>query len=281
MRTHEFKVRASSIAEFFDCPQRWAAKYLMGERTPASAASIIGTAVHRSTAEFDASRLDKNPTRWLSVDDTADIIVETIKDPGEEVQWDGMAVNKAVEIGIGCHMRYCAFIAPVQFYTEVELPLSQQDISISVDSGDQVIITLTGTLDRIRELATEYRAEDGTPQVDVRYGISDVKTGARAISQSASRHKAQLAVYEVLAEYSKELKITLPGQIIALQTSSKFDAELKEVTRPRDALVGTKEQRGLLQHMAQMLVTGDFYGNASSFLCSERYCPAHSWCLFR
>ena len=280
MREHKFRVRASSIAEFFDCPQRWAAKYLMGERTPASAAALIGTAVHRSTAEYDASRLE-DPARWLSVDDTADVIVETLKDPGEDVEWGGMPLAKAVSIGVGCHVRYCSDVAPTQFYSDVELPLSHQDIEIWQDSGDLVVITLTGTLDRIREDAIEYYADDGTPQIDVKYGISDVKTGARAISQSASRHKAQLAVYEVLAEHSKELKITLPGQIIALQTSSNFAAELKEVERPRDALVGTKEQKGLLQHMAQMLVSGDFYGNASSFLCSERYCPAHSWCLFR
>lgn len=276
----EFRVRASSIAEFFDCPQRWAAKHLMGERMPAAAATIIGTAVHRSTAEYDASRLE-DPSRWLSIDDTADVIVETLKNPDQEVAWGGMPFNKAVSIGVGCHVRYCTDIAPHQFYRDVEFKLQEQAIEVPIDHGPPVTIILTGTLDRIREDAQEYRADDGTPAINVQYGIADVKTGGRACSQSPSRHKAQLAVYEVLAEHSSDIKITLPGQIIALQTSANFAAELKEVENPRRALVGTPQQKGLMHHMANMLVSGDFYGNASSFLCSEKYCPAYDWCMFR
>ena len=277
---HFLRARASGIAEFADCPERWAAKTLRGEHTPAGIPAAIGTAVHRSTAEFDASRLESE-ARWLSIDDTADIIVESLKDPDLEVVWGGMPMHKAVAIGIGVHVRYCNEIAPLQMYTQVELTLKEKPVLITLENGDEVEITLTGTLDRIREDANEYYRDDGTPAFNVRYGITDVKSGGRAISQPASRHKAQLGVYELLAEETLGSLMTLPGQICALQTSSNFQAELKEVENCRDVLVGNAHQKGLLYHMASMFVSGDFFGNASSWLCSEKFCPAYDYCMFR
>ena len=277
----DFTIRASSIAELVDCPQRWAAKYLMGERLPATAPAIIGTAVHKSTAEYDRSRLDKNEARWLSCDDTAEIVEEVLRDPPEEVNWGGVTKEKAKAIGIGCHSRYCFDVAPLQFYTHVEATLTEMPIEIDLADGRTVTITLTGTLDRVRELAEEYEAPDGTPQFNVSYGIADVKTGGRALSQSPSRHKAQLGVYELLAEHSLDTRISLPGQILALQTSANYEAAIKEVENCTAALLGNEYQKGLLHHAANMLASGDFYGNASSFLCSEKYCPAYDWCLFR
>lgn len=282
----KFYVRASSVAEFFDCPARWAARNLFGQRRPATAPAAIGTAVHRSTAEYDKSRLDENPARWLSIDDTADAVVETLKDPGYEVDWTGSDIkfDKAVKIGLGCHTRYCNDIAPFSNYSEVEFELAELELRITIDDGRIVTLGLTGTLDRLREEVEEYRLEDGTPMFRVDHGISDVKTGARAISQPASRHKAQIAVYELLAEVSvpEVNEIRLPGEIIALQTSSSsYGAATKHLTNTREALVGRPGEKGLMHHMAQMLASGDFYGNASSFLCSERYCPAWSGCVFR
>jgi hypothetical protein len=277
----EFHIRASGLWEWADCPQRAYIKQIEGVRLPTTPPAIIGTAVHKSTAEFDRSRLDKNEAHWLSCDDTAEIVEEVLSNPQEEVNWGGVTKETAKAIGIGCHSRYCFDVAPLQFYTHVEETLTEMPIDIGIADGRVVRLTLTGTLDRVREIATEFALPDGTPQFDVSYGIADVKTGARAVSQPGGRHKAQLGVYELLAEHTLDIKMTLPGQILALQTSSNYEAEVKEVPNCAAALVGNEHQKGLLHHIASMLASGDFYGNANSFMCSEKYCPAWDWCLFR
>ena len=276
-----FHIRASGLWEWLDCPQRAYLKQIEGVRLPSTAPAVIGTAVHASTAEFDRSRLDSNEARWLSCDDTAEIVEEVLRNQKEEVNWGGVTKEKAMAIGIGCHSRYCFDVAPLQFYTHVEATLTEMPIDIEINDGRTVTLTLTGTLDRVREIASEYSAEDGTPRFSIDYGISDVKTGARAVSQPASRHKAQLGVYELLAAHSLDIKLTLPGQILALQTSANYEAAIKEIPNCAGALVGNEHQKGLLHHIASMLASGDFYGNANSFMCSEKYCPAYDWCLFR
>jgi len=277
----DFHIRASGLWEWLDCPQRAYIKQVEGVRLPSTPPAAIGTAVHASTAEFDRSRLDKNEARWLSCDDTAEIVEEVLRDQQEEVNWGGVTKERAKAIGIGCHSRYCFDVAPLQFYTHVEESLTEMPIEIDLADGRVVTLRLTGTLDRIREVAEEYEAPDGTPQFNVAYGISDVKTGARAVSQPASRHKAQLGVYELLATNTLDIKLTLPGQILALQTSANYNAAIKEVENCAGALVGNEYQKGLLHHIASMLASGDFYGNANSFMCTEKYCPAYEWCLFR
>ena len=259
------RVRASSVAAFFDCPLRWATIHLEGKYLPASSAARIGTAVHRSTAAFDEAKLaGEQPT----IEDTADVVLETILDPDEEVDWGGMPEKKAIEIGIGCHTKYCGQIGRYSTYSHVEQTLDAMAITIPVLGEDPVELVLTGTLDRVK-------AESG------KHGICDVKTGARAATVSPGRHKAQLGVYELLAENQLGIEIELPAEIIGLQTSSKYDAAVHSVPGARDALVGDGESPGLLTYMADMIARETFYGNASSFLCSEKYCPNWGSCKFR
>lgn len=278
-----FRVRASSIASFFDCPARWAATHLEGMRLPARAPTIIGTAVHASTAVFDASRLSENKATWLSADDAAEVLESTLKNPDQEVIWDGVTMDKAMRVGLGVHTRYCNEIAPGQIYVAVEETLNELVIDVPCNPSDPeetLEITLTGTLDRIREEAVQGATTTNRLPI-YGYGIADVKTGARACSTATGKHKAQIGVYELLAEASGDRPITLPGQLIQLQTSSNYAAALEPVHGSRLALLGVDSRVGLLEHMARMLKTGDFYGNASSFLCTEKYCANYQNCLFR
>jgi len=278
-----FNVRASSIAMFFDCPSRWAAVHIDGLRTPARAPTIIGTAVHASTAAFDKSRLDStNEQAWITANDAADVLEQILRDPQEEVEWDGVSLDKAMKVGLGVHTRYCNEIAPQQTYVAVEHTCDEMEINVPCnprDPDETVTIVLTGSLDRIREDASEY-TKDGVPHVQHLLGISDVKTGARACSQSVGKHKAQIGTYELLASEAS-YNINMPGEIIQLQTSTNYQAKLEPVHGARIALLGDEYNTGLLQHMARMLVTGDFFGNATSFLCSEKYCAAYDSCFFR
>lgn len=272
-------IRASAIWEALDCPLRFAAKHLEGMRLPATGAARIGTAVHRSTAAYDESRL--KGYEYLSIEDSADLVVETIRNPDEEVDWMGLSERQAIEIGVGCHTRYCSEIGTHMEYTAVEYPLNELVIDVPVDVDRTVQITLTGTLDRVRMEAQEEYNNEGIPLALIRHGVVDVKTGARAATQSPSRHKAQLGVYELLAENTLDIEINLPAEIIALQTSKHYDVALHEVSDARLALLGTPSDPGLLSFVADMIDRERFFGNASSVLCNEKYCPIWEKCKFR
>ena len=279
----DFRVRASGLAMFFDCPSRWAAVTLDGKRTPSGVPSLIGTGVHGSTAAFDSSRLNSNEQTWISADDAADVLEQTLKNPTEEVDWTGWRLDKAMTVGLGVHTRYCNEIAPLKDYVAVEQTLQELVVNVPCNAHDPeetLSIELTGTLDRVYEEATEYRDEQDIPLYHHAFGIADVKTGARACSMSVGKHKAQIGVYELLAEHNGH-HITLPGEIIQLQTSSNYQAAVEPLYGARIALLGFEGRTGLLEHMARMLKTGDFFGNASSFLCTEKYCANYTDCMFR
>jgi hypothetical protein len=68
-------VRASSLAELFDCPARWEAKHLLRMRMPSSGAARLGTAIHAGTALFDQARLDGNP---LTPSEAAGALIDAV-----------------------------------------------------------------------------------------------------------------------------------------------------------------------------------------------------------
>lgn len=263
----KFKVRASSVAEFFDCPERWAAKHLDGKTFPSSAPAAIGTAVHAGTAVYDEERLQGH---HVTPNDAADIVEELIRNPKEEVDWGGLPLRKALQAGIGAHTRYCEDIAPRLKIIEVERALNPLEVTIPIDEDRGVFVTieLTGTLDRILQFGNQF-------------GVGDIKTGARVCSQSVGKHKAQMGVYELLAENSLLYSITAPAQIIKLQTSTNYQVALDQVHDARTALLGNEYRAGWLVHMARMLMSGDFYGNPGSQLCLNRFCPQWEHCLWR
>jgi RecB family exonuclease len=226
---------------------------------------VIGTAVHKSTAVFDSSRLDKNKARWLTADDAAEALMQHIKDPGEEVDWDGLSIEKAATRALGVHTRYCHEVAPTHTYQLVEARLDE----LAIDWEELGIqIRLTGTLDR-------------SFITDAKVGIADLKTGQLACSQNTGKHKAQLGAYELLAQEKLGIIIEQPGELIQLQTSSNYRVAVQPVHNARIALLGDDNNVGMLTHLARALKTGDFWGNPSSWLCSEKYCGAWNRCIYR
>ncbi len=258
-------IRASSLAELFDCPARWEAKHLLGMKSPSSGAAQLGTAVHASTAMFDESRLPGGSP--LSIDDCAGALVDAIHNPEYDVDWEDANPKDAEKIGLALHSRYCTDIAPMQDYVGVEVACERLEIT---DLG----IALTGTTDRIR------RIEDG------RLGITDLKTGARAVGSDGravtAGHAPQLGVYTLLAEDAVKQSLSAPAQIIGLQTSkTNQKVGVGEVENPLKILLGDEESPGLLTHASNLIHSGSFYGNSKSMLCSPRYCPRFSTCKYR
>lgn len=260
-------IRASSLWELFDCAHRWEAKHIMGIKRASSGAAALGTAIHKSTAVFDTARADGRP---ITIDDATGALIDTLRDPGYEVNWQGTNKREQERIGISLHTKYCATISPKYEYSSVEMKLDPLDIDV-----DGYVIRLTGTMDRGRVA----RSTGGL-------GIKDVKSGGRIIDPVTGRAKAgshipQLGVYELLAEHTLGMPIAEPAGIIGLQTTKHTPVGECEVPGAKALLLGTPEEPGYIAMAANILKTGSFTPNTASSLCSEKWCPRWAICSFR
>lgn len=259
-------IRASALSTLFDCPARFEARHIRGLTLPRTGKAQLGTAVHASTAAYDSSTLEG---RGITVEEAAAAAVDAIHKPEEAVAWDDdLPATDAEKIALALHRRYCAEIAPKQDYAAVEVKCERLEIA---DLG----LALTGTTDRVR------RTDSG-------FGIADLKTGKQAVradgTVDTSRHAMQLGVYELLAENASGIPITEPAQIVGMQTGKTDKAQrvaTADVHTARELLVGTQDQPGMLEHAATIIKSGAFYGNPSSPLCHERYCPIFKTCNYR
>lgn len=259
-------IRASGLAEWLDCPARAEAKQLLGRKMPSTGRAILGKAIHKSTAAFDRSALNRE---GLTADETAAAAVDVIHKPDEDVQWDeDEKPEDAEKIAVALHTRYCGEIAPNQDYAAVEVECERLEIT---DLG----ITLTGTTDRVR------KTTDG-------YAISDLKTGKQAVGTDGKAKTQgaayQLGVYELLAERASGLPITGPAQIVGMNTGKTERGQrigTGEVVGVREVLVGDHNSPGVLEAIAHMINAGNFIGNPRSMQCGPRYCPVFNTCKFR
>lgn len=220
--------------------------------------------MHASTAAFDTSTINGE---GLTIDDTAAVAVDSITQPEADVDWRGSSTDKAIEVAIKVHSKYCREIAPSQRYELVEHTLR----SLDIDMDDGIVFRLTGTLDRIRLDRYDRR------------GVADVKTGARAVDYDGNvivdKHLPQLGEYELLAE--TELgPMDLPPAIIGLQTGGRGQVGIGEIKGARTALVGDEDRPGLLHFVKQYFKSGLFPPNPGSFMCSPKYCPHYHQCPY-
>ena len=261
-----FTIRASSLAELFDCPARWEAKHLLRMSLPMGGAAALGKAVHASTAVFDRSTI---LGVGITPDEAAAAAVDAIHKPDEDVAWDDdWQPASAESVALALHHRYCRDIAPQQTYRAVEVQCDRLEIS-------DLDLALTGSVDRLRE------TEDGA-------GIVDLKTCKTAVSADGvvqtKGHAYQMGVYELLAEAASGIAITAPAQIVAMQTG-KTERAQRIATAPivgaRGVLLGDIEQPGLLHTASNLLRSGAFFGNPKSMTCHKAYCPRFDKCSFR
>lgn len=257
-------IRASSISDFLDCAARAEAKHLLGLRVPTSSKALLGSAVHASTAVYDRSTMEH---AGITVDEAAAAAVDTLQHPEEDIIWDD-PVTAIEPVAIALHTKYCTEIAPQQTYRAVEVTCDELHIS-------DLAITLTGTTDRIYQVGDEY-------------GVTDIKTGKTAVSPEGRAktwgHAFQLGTYELLAQFGSGLPITLPAQIVGLQTGKTPKAQraaIGTVTGARDTLIGDGDSPGVLSIVAGMIHSGLFPGNPRSMFCHEKYCPIFNRCKFR
>ena len=259
-------IRASSFGHLLDCAHSWEGTHVMGLRRPASGPMALGTAVHASTGAFDQARIDKS---GLTVMDTAAVLVDSLRNPQEEVDWGDDSKAKAERIGLSLHGRYCNDVSPRYTYKSVEQQLEPLDVS-----AGGIVIRLTGKMDRARVTG------DGTE-----LGIRDLKTGKRAVDVGTQKanvkgHGAQLGVYQLLAEHTFKVPFAGKHGVIALQTSGMALIGEADIENPKALLIGTKDEPGLIEYAASILKTGMMPPNPSTWRCSQKFCARWDHCRF-
>lgn len=262
-------IRASSFATLFDCAHKWEGVHLLGMRKPVGMPAVLGTAIHASTAAFDRQRLPGG--QRITADDAAGVLVDTLRNPGEDVQFtdDDMPMEIAERVGLVLHTRYCNEVSPRYEWTAVELETKPFDI----DCGGGMVIRLTGTMDRAR-LRKGWAG----------FGITDLKTGATAVQKGVAKtkgHAAQVGTYELLTEHTTGQRATEPAEIIGLKTKGTPEVATGKIANARRIMVGDGESRGLIEYAAEMFRSGLFPPNPQSMLCGERYCARWGRCHFR
>jgi len=260
-----YRARASSLGRLFDCAHAWEGANLLEIRRPGGIRALLGTAIHASTAAFDRSRIEG---AGLTADDTAGVLVDTLRHPEAEVDLsdDSLAPDAAEQIGLSLHARYCIEVSPRYQWEAVEL----ETTPLQIDCGG-VVVELTGTLDRCRMRPGGGRS------------IADIKTGARAVEQGRAKthgHAAQLGCYELLYEHTTGLPITAPAEVIGMKTSGKPEIATGEIVGAKALLLGWDDQPGLIQVAAEMFRSGMFPPNPQSSLCSPKYCPRWATCKY-
>lgn len=262
-----YNIRASSWGSLFDCAYKWQWETLLGNRGPASARALLGTAIHASTAVFDQSRLDNTN---VSVDDAAGSFVDALRHPEYEVNWreGDLRLGQAEKIGLALHTKYCFEVSPRFRFLSVEMTAKP----LTIDCGDDISITLTGSLDRARI----WTATNGV-------GISDLKTGKTVVTLGKAKtkgFKAQLGTYELLYEHTTGTEITAPSEIIGLKTSGKPEIGTAPIVGAKQMLIGTATEPGLIEYAKAYFKSGLFPPNPQSYLCNPKYCARWDTCNF-
>jgi hypothetical protein len=259
-------IRASSMADLTECPARWEATQVQGLKTPARVSTWLGTSLHKTLEVYDKAKLATG--RPIEVSDAQSLFTDTLWNPNEEVGGEEAEYKKAEKNGLELVRKYAELIAPNRTYVAVEVTCPKMDVIV-----EGVVIRLSGTVDRIKV----------TPEK--RYGISDVKSGANVVSADETvdvdPYRAQIGVYEILAQAVTGQEMTEPGEIIGLGANGKARVATGEVRNAAEMLVGTQEAPGLLQYAARIVKHELYFGNPKSILCSEAYCPIHGRCRFR
>ncbi len=229
------RLRASSLTDLLDCPQRWYARQILRKDFPFSSRAELGSSIHAATAAFDRSILLGDDSDH-ALDNAIQVFHDTFGQSESKWKADpsnaGFPYRVADNTGHALVTRYCLDIAPQFRYRYVELTLHHLDVEV-----DGVEIRLTGSTDRVAEFAT------GLGVVDLKSGKSRVN----ASSEVMTKDKAQLGVYTLLAEHSIGEQVSSPAFIVGLDTQNQKVGISQPISGARDLLVGEPDKPGLLR----------------------------------
>ena len=260
----EIEIRASSWSTVVDCALRWYKVHVEGMRTYSRGRTRLGSATHEGTAVFDSGQGDAS--------DAAHQFIDVLYQDSGDVIWDDISQHEAETIGLVLVADWCQRISPRWQWAAVEHTLEPQSVIVN----DDVLVTMTGTLDRVYR---HFRDETAV------YGPLDIKSGARIVGPdgviNAAPHIAQVEQYRFLYQTETGIELNGPAMVGALPTAGN-DAgtvSLGEIsTRSTNLFYG---EGGYLDTLAMYARTGLWPGNPSSALCSKKYCPNFNTCRWR
>jgi RecB family exonuclease len=267
--TDPISIRASSFGELLDCAYRFEGTHILGLRRPSSLPAHLGTSVHEGTRVFDQARADK---REALTAEAVEAFVYTLHHPEGETDFRGasMSLRDAESIGALLTANYCQTWSPRFEFRMVEMQFEPLDITCT----NGVTIRLTGKADRAR-----LHVASG------KMGISDVKTGARAVDSEGlavvKGHGPQAGVYELLFEASTGVACDAPANIIAMQTNKSGRIAVGEIPNAKAMMIGTEQEPGMLDFAADTLKSGLFRPNSRSTLCSQKFCARWETCRYK
>lgn len=279
-REPDLITRASSLAEFLDCPARWQAKHLLGKKLPSGAPAIIGNGFHAGSAHYDSAILEGQKPSSDLIGDAMEAAAETVRNPRDDVHWDDMRPAEAIDIAVKNVQMYCTDIASRFTFVEVERKLDNLDVIAS----NGVFIRFTGTMDRKRSEVVPIE-----PGLDlIRTGIVDFKTGKRIVTSDGKVNiqtaGAQLAQYELLDMMSAGTtaeRNLLPAGVVAIPTAGKHGPKFATIDNPHKLLITEGGKKGVIDMVADIYKHDLFYGNPRSMLCNKKYCPIYDTCRWR
>jgi len=262
------RIRASSWGELFDCAYRWEGKHMLGMRSPSGLPAHLGTSIHHGTAVFDDARVPGCGLPKVDVFDAVQAFCDVFDNPPADVVMDGpMTMREARAVGARLVSEYCQTISPR--YTFVAVEQKFQPMRVACDG---VVIELTGSMDRGRAA----KGADGIV-------LADLKSGARVLAGdgtvSIHGRSAQLGVYSVMWEQQQRTPV-VASQIIALPTTGKHSPAVSRLWDAKTVFLGTDTAPGLITIAAAMVGSGLFPPNPSSGMCSEKFCPRWSKCIY-
>ncbi len=282
-RLPDIIIRASSFSTLLDCPERWCAQHpqLGNMRMPSGAPSIMGSGVHAGTAVYDNQRMIRVPP---SVEQAIQVATDFVRNPEEDVIWDDFRQNEAIDIVARLTQNYCINFASRWHFDAVELPMDHWDVV----AANGLVIRFTGHIDRRRVEWDEVPGNDGKLFRRERKGICDLKTGKRVMRADGTVNTqvsgAQMAQYELLELLSTKTlgkEEMLPAMIFAFPTSGKLKPAAATIDRPHRLFIGDAHNKGAIDIAADIIKSGNYWGNARSILCSPKYCPKHGKCRWQ
>ena len=225
-------VRASSWGALFDCAFKWEGVH-PEDAQPFVPRALLGTAIHASTAAFDAARVNGEP---ISAYDASEPLVHTLQQPEFEVDWRGSDISprEAESTGLTLHTKYCNDISPHFDLVAVELTTKP----LEIDCGGGVIVRLTGQLDRARIKRDSHGV-----------GIADVKTGGAAVNQGVANQGPQSPdrhLRTALRAHHRRCDHRAGRDHRPEDLAGKPEAAVGEIVGARQVMAGTDEHPGLI-----------------------------------
>jgi CRISPR/Cas system-associated exonuclease Cas4 (RecB family) len=246
------------------CGIAYEKRYILGQRTPQSAAAARGTAVHRAIGADLQHKIDSHGA-LLPLDVVMDIArdavgrefkadmgVEITEDDREEGLTNGHIVDSSVRLAKLHHEVVAPHLSPIRVARRWVLDIAGLDLQLA---GEMDIETVG---DYIRDSKTRSKS----PNAAEAHDSLQLSTYALAKRQ-LDGVMPKAVVLDILVETPKQQRV-YHKELVSIRTEEHLQPVLAR-----------------LEHMDKIIKSGIFTpAPVGAWWCSARYCPYHSTCRY-